>query len=155
MDFLAMLRSIVSVLRFVFLLFIGFVVLTYVVGGVLRVVDWLWPEPLPAHADVIEYLELPADPLPAAVASWYDYSLTGAPDYSRSHQTAASRSYTRGSMLRVCRADDPGTCVTVRVNDYGPDASVHPDREIDLSSAAFQQLAPLATGLVRVTIEKL
>jgi rare lipoprotein A (peptidoglycan hydrolase) len=88
------------------------------------------------------------------IASWYDYDLKGYPDYSKTNATAASRDYPRGTFLLVCRADTgyADDCITVRVNDYGPDASVHPDRGLDLSSYAFQQIAPLSSGLASVTV---
>lgn len=86
-------------------------------------------------------------------ASYYDYSLKDAPDYSKTHLTAAVRDWPRGTELRVCVVDDPGRCVIVRVNDYGPQKALHPDRIIDLSSAAFLKLAPLSKGVIDVTVE--
>jgi rare lipoprotein A (peptidoglycan hydrolase) len=88
------------------------------------------------------------------VASWYDYDLKGAPGYSKDHATAASRDFKRGTNLLVCRTDMTDACITVRVNDFGPDAGVHPDRGLDLSSYAFQQLAPLESGLVEVSVRE-
>ena len=76
-------------------------------------------------------------------ASWYDYDLAGIENYSASHRTAATRDWPRGTMLHVCSWFEKTKCVNVMVNDYGPDASVHPDRIIDLSSYAFKQLFPL------------
>lgn len=91
-------------------------------------------------------------------ASWYDYDLPDHKDYSKLNYTAASRDYSKGTKLIVCARPVSAElkCVQVRVNDYGPDATVHPDRAIDLSSAAFKELAPLSQGLVDVQIfEKL
>ena len=91
-------------------------------------------------------------------ASWYDYDLPGHKDYSKFNYTAASRDYPKGTKLIVC-AKPISTelkCVQVRVNDYGPDEKIHPERIIDLSSAAFKELAPLSDGLVYVKVyEKL
>lgn len=89
------------------------------------------------------------------IASWYNYSLPGYPNYGTYSLTAASRDYPRKTMLQVCRQDDLKRCVIVRVNDYGPDKAIHPDRGIDLSQAAFKRLAPLSKGLLKVTIKKL
>lgn len=95
-------------------------------------------------------------------ASWYDYSLKGYPNYSKDHYTAASRDYLKGTMLRVCRIEinvtelESGSwqswpCVDVRVNDYVKEPNVI----IDLSSAAFQKLAPLSRGIIDVEIIEL
>lgn len=84
-------------------------------------------------------------------ASWYDYSLKGFPDYSKTNLTAASTYYPRGTKVEVCSSDK---CVIVRINDYGPAKAVHPDRVIDLSSAAFKELAPLSKGVLEVTTRK-
>lgn len=79
-------------------------------------------------------------------ASWYAY---------KGCDCAASPDYPKGTMLVVTRADDPTRSVTVRVNDYGPDRSVHPDRVIDLDSVAFKQLASLGAGVIDVTVKLL
>lgn len=79
-------------------------------------------------------------------ASYYDYALNGDPNYSRTHLVAASNVYPRGSMVEVC-ADK---CVIVRINDYGPNPTVFPDRQIDLSSFAFKQLSPISRGVIEV-----
>lgn len=90
---------------------------------------------------------------PSGKASWYDYSLKGYPDYSKTNLTAAARDWPRGTKLNVCT---DSKCVVVRVNDFGPALAVHPDRIIDLSSYAFTQLAPLSAGVVDVVVtEKL
>jgi hypothetical protein len=97
-------------------------------------------------------------------ASYYDYDLKDYPNYSKTHATAASRKYPRGSRLEVCRQIPvPGkpdsflasTCVIVKVNDYGPDAKVFPDRIIDLSSYAFNKIASTRDGVVVVTVSKI
>lgn len=83
-------------------------------------------------------------------ASWLDYHLPEAPDYSKNYDTCASRDYPRGTRLMV--ATKTGKSVVCRVNDYGPEAWT--GVQLDLSSHAFAQLAPLSQGLVEVTIEE-
>lgn len=53
----------------------------------------------------------------------------------------------RGSWIRVCS----GSCVTVHVTDW----CGCPRAVIDLSDDAFRQLAPLPTGVVRVTVSRI
>lgn len=77
-------------------------------------------------------------------ASWYAY---------KGCDCAASPDYPKGSFLVVSLIDDPLKSVTVRVNDYGPDRSVFPDRVIDLDKVAYEKLAPLWTGLVNVRVQ--
>ena len=104
---------------------------------------------LQARPDIIE---LPAQ---RYMASWYDYGLPGEPEYSKTHATAATwiTDYQRGDCLLVERIDtDKGGGVIVRVNDWGP---AKYGMAIDLSSYAFQKLAPLSLGIVEVSIEKL
>lgn len=83
----------------------------------------------------------------SGLASWYDYDLEGYPGYSKDHRTCASREYPRGTILRVIYQDRFTTC---RINDYGPEEWT--GRDIDLSSLAFRDLAPLSVGLIPVTI---
>src|SRR3990167_8042070 len=82
------------------------------------------------------------------IASWYDYELPEYPDYSKNHQTCASRDYNRGIYLIVSYGSNMVIC---RVNDY----IEHPDRIIDLSSVAFKKLAPLSLGLLPVEVKQL
>lgn len=86
------------------------------------------------------------------IASYYDYGLKDAPNYSREVATAASRDYPRGSLLLVTNVKT-GESVVVRVNDYGPEAWT--DRVIDLSSFAFSRIANKRDGLAEVTVELL
>jgi len=85
------------------------------------------------------------------IASWYDYQLEGV-WYSKDHATAASRSLERYSYAKVTNISN-GKSVVVRINDFGPEAWT--EREIDLSSYAFSQIADLKLGLVNVKIEPL
>ena len=85
-----------------------------------------------------------------AVATWYDYPLDGAPEYSTYTATAASRVYPRGTWLQVWNNK---AIVVVRVNDYGPEEWT--GKDIDLSSYAFKQLSPLSRGVIAVRINEL
>ena len=58
--------------------------------------------------------------------------------------TAASNTYSLGTLLRVCHGD---RCVTVRVNDTCGACG------LDLSRAAFAALAPLSVGRISVRVE--
>jgi hypothetical protein len=70
--------------------------------------------------------------------------------------------YAKPYTLRVCRADDPTRCVVVIVRDECAGGCrrdlkkpwTSKSRAIDLSPAAFSQLAPLGRGIVRVLIEE-
>jgi hypothetical protein len=108
----------------------------------------LWPAPIE-----IKHVEPPVQPrAPEAitgVASWYDYRLNGI-EWSKDHRTAASRRYPRKSYVKVTNVEN-GKSVIVYINDYGP--TVETGREIDLSSYAFSQLAPLSAGLIKVKVE--
>lgn len=77
-------------------------------------------------------------------ASWYGY---------KNCDCAASPDYPKGSYLVVTSVANPEKSVTVMVNDYGPDRSVHPDRVIDLDKVAFQKLAPLGAGIIDVVVK--
>lgn len=79
-------------------------------------------------------------------ASWYGY---------KGCDCAASPDYPKGSLLLVTSVDDPAKFVTVVVNDYGPDRSIHPDRIIDLDKVAFAKLGSLGMGLIDVRVSLL
>ena len=83
------------------------------------------------------------------IASWYDYEINGI-EWSAGHRTCASRNLKRYSMARVTNKEN-GKSVECYVNDY----IEHPERDIDLSSYAFSQIADLRQGLVEVLIEQL
>ena len=99
------------------------------------------------------------------IASWYDYELSGK-IWSETHRTAASRKLTRYSTARVTNLDN-GKSIEVYINDYGPKSCEDRikigidtkencvERDIDLSSFAFSQIADLKLGLVNVKIEQL
>ena len=59
-----------------------------------------------------------------------------------------------GGWYRVCRADRPSVCTRVQHLDYGPGrGSRSRGIVIDLSAAAFSELAPLHVGKLAVTVE--
>lgn len=87
-----------------------------------------------------------------APVSWYDYDLKGIPGYSKTHDTAAARNYGRGQYVTVTNVAN-NKSVRVRINDYGPDAKIHPDRMLDLSSHAFAQIADLSSGIILAKIK--
>ena len=92
--------------------------------------------------------EVQAEPRQVTNASWYDYELNGIP-WSLDHRTGASREFARGTMVEVTNIAN-GKSVEVLINDFGPEYAVHPDRELDLSSFAFAQIADLQEGVVSV-----
>lgn len=66
--------------------------------------------------------------------------------------TAAHRSFPHNTLVRVTNQDN-GDSVVVRVNDRGP--YVH-GRDMDLSKAAFEEIAHVGQGILRnVTFERL
>lgn len=65
---------------------------------------------------------------------------------------AATKRYDIGDILEVTNVDN-GKTVVVRVNDRGAFAKY--GRTLDLSEAAFKQIAPLKQGVVKVKIKKL
>lgn len=70
--------------------------------------------------------------------------------------------YAKPYRVQVCRADQPTRCVTVWVRDECAGGCrrdlkkpwTSKSRAIDLSPAAFSQLAPLGRGVLQVTIEE-
>jgi len=80
----------------------------------------------------------------SGTATWYKY---------KACPCAASPDFPKGTRLKVSLADDPAKSIVVKVNDWGPDRKLFPDRVIDLDSTAFKQLAPLSRGKVKVLVE--
>jgi hypothetical protein len=72
-------------------------------------------------------------------ASWYAY---------KKCDCAASPDYPKGTKLLVRNLDN-GKELIVKVNDYGPDRAIHPDRVIDLDKTAFKKLGKLSQGLLK------
>lgn len=65
--------------------------------------------------------------------------------------TAAHRSLPHNTLVRVKNVDN-GKEIVVRINDRGP--YVH-GRNMDLSKAAFEKIAPVGQGVLRATFERL
>lgn len=73
--------------------------------------------------------------------------------YDEQGLTCALRRRDFGKRYRVCLQTNPTRCVVVTHTDYGPGRG--PTAKgvvIDLTPAAFERLAPLAHGLVAVTV---
>jgi len=87
----------------------------------------------------------------SGVGSYYDYVLASGWS-SKGHNVCATRDFPRYEMLKVTNVDN-GKSVVCKITDYGPDASIHPDRVVDLSSYAFSQIADLRLGVINVKIE--
>lgn len=106
----------------------------------------------------------PARPTqPAGLASWYGETHRGrfmanGKRFDPAKLTAASWFYPLGTKLRVT-LDCPGKparSVRVTVTDRGPAKElVQQGRIIDLTEAAFHQLAPPESGLVHVKVQRL
>ncbi len=92
-----------------------------------------------ARVAIIEDLNIMSE----GVASWYKY---------KGCNCAASPDYPKGTKLKVTNIDN-GKSVIVKVNDWGPDRSIHPNRVIDLDIVAFKQIAKKAAGLCKVKVE--
>lgn len=78
-------------------------------------------------------------------ASWYAY---------KGGNFAASPDFPKGSMLRVFNTDND-KFVDVKINDFGPERNLHPDRVIDLDKIAFSKIASLGAGIINVRVEPL
>lgn len=72
-------------------------------------------------------------------ASWYAY---------KNCDCAASPDYPKGTLLDVTNLDT-GKTITVRVNDWGPERDIFPNRVIDLDKVAFQKLGKLSDGVLK------
>ena len=91
----------------------------------------------------------PPQPTKAGKASWYGERFAGRKTASGERfnpqaMTTAHKSLPFGTDLEVCRK---GQCVEVRVTDRGP---FTPGRSLDLSRAAFAELAPTSKGVINV-----
>ena len=90
-------------------------------------------------------------------ASWYGGYFHGRKTasgeiFNKYALTAASNSHKLGSKLKVTNVKT-GKSVVVKVNDTGGFAKYN--RTLDLSQAAFQQIASLDQGVAKVTIQVL
>lgn len=96
-------------------------------------------------------LMIVAIPYQMGTASYYalDGNRTASGEIFKSHLlTAAHRTLPFGSVVEVQRCDK-SKAVQVRINDRGP---FHKNRIIDLSPAAFKQIAKLNEGTTCVHI---
>lgn len=82
-------------------------------------------------------------------ASYYDYVLANGWS-SLGHYVCATRDFERYSIVKVTNLDN-GKVIECKVTDYVE----NPEVIIDLSSTAFQDLAPLHLGIVNVSVEQL
>lgn len=78
-------------------------------------------------------------------ASWYNH---------KKGLFAASPDFAAGSILRVYNQAN-GKFVDVKVNDYGPERTTHPDRVVDLDKEAFKKIAATSAGTINIRIEVL
>ncbi|MBT4119639.1 MAG: septal ring lytic transglycosylase RlpA family protein, partial [Candidatus Peribacter sp.] len=65
--------------------------------------------------------------------------------------TAAHRSFPSNTLVKVTNVENNKT-VVVRINDRGPYVD---GRDMDLSKAAFEEIAPTGQGVLRATFERL
>jgi rare lipoprotein A (peptidoglycan hydrolase) len=79
-------------------------------------------------------------------ASWYAYKRC---------PCAASPDFPKGSLVRVTNLDVPDRQIVVKINDFGPERDIFPDRAIDLDKVAFAQIASLGAGVIKVKVEPL
>ena len=87
------------------------------------------------------------------MASYYASSLEGHSTssgeiYWHEKSTAAHRTLPFGTRLKVENLGN-GKTVVVKVNDRGPFVE---DRVVDLSRSAFEKIAPLKVGVIKVKI---
>lgn len=71
---------------------------------------------------------------------------------------AASPTYKRGTELKITNitygSPEIGSSTIVKVNDYGPDPNVHPERPLDLDKVAYAAIAhSVGSGIMTVRIE--
>lgn len=87
------------------------------------------------------------------IASYYDYVLDSGWS-SVGHYVCATRDFIRYSYVRATNVAN-GKSVVCKVTDYGPDASIFPERIIDLSSTAFSAISSTKMGVIEVSVEQL
>lgn len=79
-------------------------------------------------------------------ASWYAY---------KNCPCAASPDFPKGTLVRVTKLSEPQKCIVVKINDFGPERDIFPERVIDLDKTAFAQLASTGAGVIKVKVEPL
>ncbi len=85
-------------------------------------------------------------------ASYYDYALDSGWS-SVGHYVCATRDFERYSMVRATNLNN-GKSIVCKVTDYGPDASIFPERIIDLSSTAFNAIADTKLEVIPIEVSK-
>jgi rare lipoprotein A len=90
------------------------------------------------------------------LASWYTARITATGEaYDPDSLTCAMRRKPYGKFYNVCSRRS-GKCVAVRHNNWGPRRDIFDrGRVIDLSKAAFRQLADLNEGVLEVSVEEI
>jgi rare lipoprotein A len=78
-------------------------------------------------------------------ASWYKY---------KGCNCAASPDFPKDTLLKVTNIDNEKS-VVVKINDFGPDRNLHPDRVIDLDLTAFKKIGSKSDGIVNIRLEPL
>ncbi|PKL72779.1 hypothetical protein CVV26_00525 [Candidatus Kuenenbacteria bacterium HGW-Kuenenbacteria-1] len=68
--------------------------------------------------------------------------------------TAAHPKYPKGTKLKVTNLKNKKSVIVI-VNDFGPIKAIHPNRIIDLTKTAFQKIASIKAGKIKVMVEKL
>jgi rare lipoprotein A len=88
-------------------------------------------------------------------ASWYSARRTATGErFDGVDLTCAMRKTGFGKYYKVCNADN-GKCVVVRHNNFGPAKYLYAKgRIIDLSKAAFSNIADVEDGIVPVSVEE-
>ena len=81
------------------------------------------------------------------MASWY------CPKWCK-ELAAAHSNYSKGTRLKVTNLQNKKSVIVI-VNDFGPNKLKHPDRIIDLTKTAFQKIANIGEGEIKVKVEKL
>lgn len=78
-------------------------------------------------------------------ASWYKY---------KGGDFAASPDFPKDSIIRVYNTEN-GKFVDVKINDFGPERDLFPDRVIDLDKVAFGKISPTTSGIINIKIDPL
>jgi len=77
-------------------------------------------------------------------ASWYAY---------KNCFCAASPDFPKGTYIKVVNQNDEQKTIIVKINDYGPERDIFPNRVIDLDKIAFQELSSLSRGVIQVRVQ--
>ncbi len=87
------------------------------------------------------------------LASWYSAKLTASGErFDGNALTCAMRKTDFGKYYKVCNLTN-NKCVIVRHNNFGPSYRKFSEgRIIDLSKAAFSNIADLKEGVIKVTV---